>query len=54
MNKSYVHSLAQLKAMDDERIHSLYHKKEWLIGDGDSIKYIYKVLKRWNTKETEL
>lgn len=54
MNKSYVHSLDKLKAMDDERIHSLYHKKEWLIGDGNSIEYIYKVLKRWNKKEKEL
>jgi hypothetical protein len=54
MNKSYVHSLVQLKAMSDETIHSLYHKTEWFIGDGESIEYIYKVIKRWNKKEKEL
>ena len=54
MIKRYVFDLDRLMNMSDEQIHSLYYKAEWLIGNEDSIKYIQKVLKRWNTKETEL
>jgi hypothetical protein len=54
MIKRYVHDLDTLKSMDDEQIHKLYHKVEWLIGNSESIDYIQKVMKRWNKKEKEL
>jgi hypothetical protein len=54
MIKRYVHDMDRLTSMTDEEIHKLYYKVEWLIGNSDSIEYIQKVIKRWNTKEKEL
>jgi hypothetical protein len=47
MNKKYVHSFDKLKSMNDETIYQLYHKVEWLIGDGESIKYIQNIIKQF-------
>ena len=50
MIKRYVQDLDTLKNMSDEQIYKLYHKVEWLIGNGDSIDYIKEKIKSYEVK----
>ena len=52
--KTYVAEYNELLKLNEEEIVFRYRKYECLIGDGRSIDYINKVLKRWNTKEKDL